>query len=257
VPTRAGYREGVPCWVDLSTTDVEAALDFYATLFGWRFEQRETRSMPPYWMAYQRDLTAAGLGPAQEGQELSTWATYFAVDDADSTTAKIESAGGQVVMGPIDVADAGRVAIATDPTGAVFGIWQSGTNKGAAIVNEHGSLNWNELRTTDIDRAVAFYQAVFGHGHRVTGETKAPYAILSVGDRDVAGIMMAPEGGIPSNWRIYFAVDDAAAAHRSAQEAGGSARGDTVEIPEVGIFAALADPSGAEFSVVQLAFEID
>jgi len=256
VPTRDGYREGVPCWVDLSTTDVEAALDFYATLFGWRFEEREADSMP-YWMAYQRDLTAAGLGPAQEGQQFSAWATYFAVDDADATTAKIEAAGGEVVMGPIDVADAGRIAIATDPTGAVFGIWQSGTNKGAAIVNEHGSLNWNELQTTDIDRAVAFYEGVFGHTHRVTEGDAGPYMLLSVGDRDVAGIMMAPEGGIPSNWKIYFAVDDAAAAHQSAQEAGGSARGDTVEIPEVGTFAALADPSGAEFSVVQLAFEID
>lgn len=256
MPTRDGYPEGVPCWVDLSTTDVDAALGFYTALFGWRFEERETDAAP-YWMAYQRDLTVAGLGPAQEGQRLSAWTTYFAVDDADTTAPKIAGAGGHIVMGPIDVTDAGRVALATDPTGAVFGIWQSGTNNGAAVVNEHGALNWNELKTSDVERAVTFYEAVFGHGHRVTEEPEAPYTVLSVGDRDVAGIMMAPDGDIPPHWKIYFAVDDAAVAHRAAQEAGGSARGDTVEIPEVGTFAALTDPSGAEFSVVQLAFEID
>ncbi|MGB8360903.1 MAG: VOC family protein [Acidimicrobiia bacterium] len=256
MPTRDGYREGVPCWVDLSTTDVEAALAFYATLFGWRFEERETDSMP-YWMAYQRDLTAAGLGPAQEGQQFSAWSTYFAVDDADATTSKIEAAGGQVVMGPVDVADAGRVAIATDPTGAVFGIWQSGTNKGAAIVNEHGSLNWNELQTTDIDRAVAFYEAVLGHTHRVTEGAAGPYILLSVGDREVAGVMAPPDPGIPNNWGVYFAVANAKAARDTAQDAGGSAITDTMEIPEVGTFVVLADPAGAVFTVIQLAMEID
>lgn len=256
MPTRDGYAEGVPCWVDLATTDVEAATNFYAKLFGWRFEEPASDSVP-YWMAYRRDLAAAGVGPTQDGRPFSVWSTYFAVDDADTTTGRIENAGGQIVMGPLQVLDAGRMTIAADPTGAAFGIWQSGQHKGASIVNEHGALNWNELQTDDVDMALTFYEAVFGYTHRVTEGTGGPYILLSVGDREIAGVMAPPAPDIPNNWGVYFAVDDAAAARRTAQEAGGSALTDTVEVPDVGTFAVLADPTGAVFTVIQLAMEID
>jgi predicted enzyme related to lactoylglutathione lyase len=256
VPTRDGYPEGVPCWADLATTDVESATKFYSRLFGWRFEKLETDSVP-YWMAYQKDLAAAGIGPTQGGREFSVWSTYFAVDDADATAAKLRDAGGQIIMAPLDVADAGRMAVAADPTGAVFAIWQARRRKGAAIVNEHGALNWNELQTTDIERAVSFYEAVFGHTHRVVEGGGGPYTLLSVGDREISGVMKPPAPDIPNSWGVYFAVDDAAAALRTAKDAGGSAITDTIDIPGAGILAVLVDPTGAPFTVIQLTIEID
>lgn len=256
MPTRDHYTEGVPCWADLATTDVGSATDFYSDLFGWRFEKLETDSVP-YWMAYRKDLVAAGVGPAQEGQEFSVWTTYFAVDDTDLTVEKIEEAGGQVIMSPLDVSDAGRMAIAADPTGAVFAIWQAGRRIGASIVNEHGGLNWNELQTTDTERAVSFYEDVFGHTHRTTEGGAGPYTLLSVADREIAGVMAPPAPDIPNSWGVYFAVDDAAAALQTAKDAGGSAITDTIDIPGAGILAVLADPAGAPFTVIQLTIDID
>lgn len=256
MPTRDGYAEGIPCWVDLATTDVETALAFYPTLFGWRFEGPADDEIP-YWIAYQKDLTAAGVGPAREGQPFSVWTTYIAVDNADTTADKIVAAGGRLLTEAMDVVDAGRMAMASDPTGAVFGIWQSKANKGAQIVNEHGALNWNELQTTDVDAALTFYEAVFGYKHRTTDGTGGPYTLLSVGDREVAGVMAPPSPDIPNNWGVYFAVDNAAAARQTTKRTGGSAVTETMDVPDVGTFAVLADPTGAYFTVIQLAMEID
>jgi predicted enzyme related to lactoylglutathione lyase len=256
MPTRDGYLEGIPSWVDLATTDVEAATGFYARLFGWHFEARGDESMP-YWMAFQKDLPAAGVGSAREGQPFSVWTTYIAVDDADATTRRIVDAGGQVMTEPMDVLDAGRMAIAADPTGAVFGLWQPKEHKGAQIVNEHGALNWNELQTTDVDAAVVFYETVFDYSHETTDGTSGPYTVLSVGDRGVAGVMTPPAPEIPNNWGVYFAVDDVTAALQTTKETGGSALTDTIDIPDVGTFAVLVDPTGAPFTVIQLAMEID
>ena len=91
-----------------------------------------------------------------------TWNTYIWVDNADETVAKARAAGGAVAMEPFDVMDAGRMAVLLDPEGAVFCVWQAGTNKGARVVNEHGSVNFNSLATRDPEAAKAFYGAVFG-----------------------------------------------------------------------------------------------
>jgi len=256
LPTRDGYPEGVPCWVDLATTDVDSAIDFYTELFGWRFETPDTDSIP-YWMAYQRGLTAAGVGPAPEGEPFSAWTTYLAVSDADAIGARIAATGGRMVTNPVDVLEAGRLAVAADPTGAVFGIWQSGEHRGAQIVNEHGALNWNELQTSDVETAIAFYEKVFGYTHRVTEGGSGDYVVLAVGGRDVAGVMASPAPDIPNNWGVYFAVDDASAARETTRAAGGSATTETIEVPDVGTFAVLSDPTGAAFTVIQLAMEID
>jgi predicted enzyme related to lactoylglutathione lyase len=256
VPTREGYPEGIPCWVDLATTDVDSAKTFYESIFGWEIQEPQSEEVP-YWMALKNGLPAAGIGPAPEGQPYSAWTSYLAVDDADATAATIREAGGQMITEPMDVLDAGRLAIAADPTGAVFGIWQSGEHKGAGIVNEHGALNWNELQTTDVDGAVSFYESVFGYTHRTVEGGTGPYTVLAVGDRDVAGVMTPPADDVPNNWSVYFAVDDATEARQRAQDAGGSAITETMDIPDVGTLVVLADPTGAAFVVIQLAMEID
>lgn len=256
MPTRDGYPEGVPCWVDLATTDVETATAFYATLFGWRWEEPESDTAP-YWMAYQKDLPVAGAGPAPEGQPFNAWTTYIAVDDADTTAERIAAAGGRLAVGPMDVLDAGRLAIASDPTGAVFGVWESGEHKGAALVNEHGSLNWNELQTDAVDEAVSFYQKVFGHGRENSEGATRPYTLLSVEGREIAGVMTPPAPDIPNSWGVYFAIDDAEWAAATAEENGASILYGPVEAEGVGIFVGISDPTGASSSLIQLANEID
>ena len=142
-------------------------------------------------MATKKGLSAAGIGELQTEGHPPVWSTYFAVSNADATAAKVKDAGGRVLLEPFDVTDAGRMAIVSDPTGAVFGIWQAGNHFGAAIVNEHGALNWNELLTDDTEKALAFYQEVFGHEIEVsTSLTGSDYFLIKVGDR-----------GLPVPWR--------------------------------------------------------
>ena len=161
---RDGYIPGVPCWVDTSQPDPEAALDFYSGLFGWEFED----VMPPgspgkYFIArlHGGDVAAAGSIP-EAAPPVALWNTYIWVESADETASKVRDAGGAIVMEPFDVMDAGRMAVFTDPEGAAFCVWQAKENKGARIVNEHGSLNFNGLNTRDVEGAKSFYGSVFG-----------------------------------------------------------------------------------------------
>ena len=256
MPTRDGYPEGVPSWADLDTTDLETAKAFYADLFGWEYSDQDSDSTP-YSMALKNGHPAAGMAQTEEDQSFSVWTTYFAVDDVDATAARIESEGGTLIFAPADVTDAGRLAVATDPTGAVFGIWQSGRHFGAGIVNEHGGMNWNELQSDDLASAIPFYERVLGFTSETSEGLSGPYTSLKVGGRAVAGAMSPPNPDIPNNWGVYFAVDDVGRAKDIIVEAGGRAIAGPMEIPDVGTLLVVADPTGAVFTLIQLAMEID
>ena len=164
MPDRQEWLAGVPCWVDTSQPDPEAATDFYGGLFGWEFEDRMPEgSDGRYFVASMGGRTVAAVGsqmdaaaPRRPGR------MYVATDDADATAAKVRDAGGTVLAGPFDVADAGRMAVFADPSGAAFAGWQAGRTKGVEAVNEHGSWNFSGLNTPDPAGAEAFYGAVFG-----------------------------------------------------------------------------------------------
>src|SRR5947208_1475259 len=155
---RDGYLPGVPCWVDTSQPDPEAAVAFYGGLFGWEFED----VMPPgsagrYFIARLRGGDVAAVGSAPEGgPSTAAWKTYVWVESADETASKVVDAGGRVVTAPFDVMDAGRMAVFTDPEGAAFCVWQANEHRGARIVNEPGSLNFNGLNTRDAKGAKSF-----------------------------------------------------------------------------------------------------
>lgn len=256
MPTRDGYPEGTPSWVDLGTTDLDTARGFYAELFGWEYEEAETDSAP-YLMASRNGLSAAGMGANADPNMPTVWSTYFAVDNADATAKKIMEAGGSLMLEPFDVMEAGRMAFGIDPTGAVFGVWEAKNHFGAAIVNEHGGLNWNELLTDDVGRAQDFYGAVFGWAFETSEMPNGPYTTFAVGDRVVGGMMPKPDPEIPNHWGCYFAVDDAAKAIETATAGGGSVTYGPMEVPDVGVFAGIVDPTGGHFTVIQLASPVD
>jgi predicted enzyme related to lactoylglutathione lyase len=256
MPTRDGYSEGIPCWVDLATVDLDRASAFYGPLLGWEFEPSSDRS--GYYMAMRNGMPAAGIAKLPEPGMDPVWSTYFAVDDADDAADKIQEAGGQLTTGPEDVDGLGRLVFAKDTTGADFGVWQAGTHFGAAIVNEHGGLNWNELVTDEPELALSFYSRVFGHGNK-TAQTPGgrEYSMLEVGDREIAGVIAPRKPGGKSRWTVYFAVEDADEAAEVAASAGGEVHFGPISQPEVGTFVGLSDPDGADFTVIQLAVEID
>ncbi len=246
------YEHGIPSWLDLGTPDPAAAAAFYSSLWGW-----DVQTGPPeaggYAIAMLRGRPVAGIGP-QQNPGPPVWATYVSVDDADAVVGKVAPAGGMVIVPPMDVLDVGRMAFFADPTGGVIGVWQPKQHKGAGIVNEPGTLTWNELVTTDTDAAAAFYAAVLGWGAVMHGEGAGAYTEFQVSGRSIAGMMAKPAempAEVPSYWGVYFAVADADATVARIAELGG-----TIMMPprdiEPGRFAMAIDPTGAMFSVLAL-----
>jgi uncharacterized protein len=250
------YAAGTPSWVDLQTSDPEAARSFYGELFGWQFEigPPETGS---YAVCRLRGHGVAGIGgePTQEGMP-TAWTTYIATDDVDADAERISANGGSIMMGPMDVMTQGRMAIAADPTGAVFGLWQAGETTGAGLTNEPGAMSWNELATRDLDAARRFYTAVFGYAWADvdTGEGGPPYATFKVDGRDAGGAMQMTDqfpAEVPSYWGVYFAVDDTDASVALVERRGGSVQMPPTDSP-YGRFAAVTDPQGAMFTLIKL-----
>jgi len=269
------YIPGVPCWVDTSQPDAEAAVAFYGGLFGWEFEDvMPPGSERPYFVGRLPGGDAAAVTTVPPGAPpQAVWNTYVWVADADETADKVRTAGGQVIMEG-DVGEAGRMAVFADPAGSVFRVWQPGAHRGAGVVNEHGSLNFNNLLTRDLEGARAFYGAVFGWEALPMGEGGF-WALPEYGDflerrrpgmRAGMAEMGAPArfeeavatfGAIPddqpdtpSHWGLTFAVNDADAIAARAEELGGRVVVPPFDAPWVRM-TILADPQGATFTASQ------
>jgi predicted enzyme related to lactoylglutathione lyase len=259
------YIPGVPCWIDTTQPDPDTGAAFYAELFGWELEDR----MPPgspgkYYVARIRGEDVAAVSSQPEGApEAAVWNTYVWVEDADETTAKVRDAGGTVLTEPFEVGDAGRMAAFADPGGAAFCVWQAKQHRGAGIVNEHGSLNFNNLSTRDLEGAQSFYGAVFGwdliHGsfwalpgygnfleQRNPGmrEGMAGMGAPERFEDVVASVSLTPDE--EPQWGVTFAVDDADAVAARAAELGGTVAVPPFDAPWVRM-TIISDPQGAPF----------
>jgi len=245
------HPPGAVAWVDLMSSDPEASRQFYGQLFDWSFDMGPPES-GPYTMARRGELNVAGIGPKPPDNPMPTaWTVYFATDDADATCAAVTEAGGRVVAGPMDVFEEGRLAIVTEPTGAVFGLWQPRRHPGTRLVAEPGAFAWTECNTRDLARTRTFMTTVFGYRHQKLEGME--YEILSLGDAQVGGVMQMTEqwpAEVPPHWMIYFQVTDTDATAARAAELGGKPCVPAFDTP-YGRIAVLEDPQGGVFSVVQ------
>jgi uncharacterized protein len=247
---------GMPCWVDLTTDDPEAARAFYGALFGWTFDVGGPE-MGHYAMCKVGDRLVAGLGGKPPGASLpNAWTLYLAVDDIDATCVKLVEAGGRETLPSMDVMEAGRMAIAAEPTGGIFGMWQAGTHLGFQLRDEPGSFAWTELNTRDLPRAQAFLEAVFGHrAEKLPGEAGAmEYRTLHLGEATAGGLMQMDgkwPADLPTHWMVYFAVANADATVEQVLSLGGVLHVPPFDTP-YGRIAVVSDPQKATFSVVQL-----
>jgi uncharacterized protein len=253
---RTSYAQGTPNWVDLQTSDQDAAKAFYAGLFGWTYDDQPMPQGPVYSMAVLGGNPVAAIAP--QSPEMagapSMWNTYLAVDSVDDAVGKVEAAGGTVAMAPFDVMDAGRMAFVIDPAGAGVALWQANQHIGATLVNEPGAVVWNELVTDNPD-VVTFYEQALGMTASKADMGDGEYTMFEVDGQPVGGSMAPPMPGIPNHWHVYFAVADADATAAKAAELGGA-----LVVPEpfdtpVGRIAVISDPQGAVFSVIQPASE--
>ena len=274
---RDRYIPGVPCWVDTTQPDPAAAVEFYGGLFGWELEDTMPADAPGnYFMAQIGGKDAAAVStPMGEAPPQATWNTYVWVESADETAAKVREAGGTVLAGPFDVMEAGRMAVFADREGAVFSVWQAARHRGAGVVNEAGSLNFNDLNTRDVEAAREFYGAVFGwqvlemdggfmswalpgYGQFLdeinpgTVERMATMGAPKGFEDVVASVVPIPEDQpeMPPHWGVTFAAEDADAIAAKAKELGGNVLAGPFDAPWVRM-AVIADPQGATFTASQ------
>jgi uncharacterized protein len=266
------YIPGVPCWIDTTQPDPDSAVAFYGELFGWEAENVSPPGRPTYYIARLRGLDVAGIGAQWEGgPPAATWNTYVWVSDADETVAKVRAAGGTVIMEPGDVGPSGRTAVFADTEGTTFSVWQANEHRGAGIVNEPGSLNFNDLYTRDLDGARAFYGAVFGWEALPMGGDNHVWALPAYGDfleerrpgtRQQAADFGAPprfeevvaslvpitdRGPQHEHWSVVFGADDADDIAARTKALGGTVLVEPVDAPWVRT-TVIRDPQGGVFT---------
>jgi uncharacterized protein len=248
MPEMTRYEHGVPSWVDIGTQDPSSGVRFYSELFGWEGQDMGEEA-GHYTIVTKDGKQVAAISPAQDPGP-PRWTTYINVDDVDEVARKAESAGGKVIVAPMDVMTAGRMAIFMDTTGAVIAAWQPGQHLGAQLVNEPGAFIWSELSSSDVAKSKAFYSAVFGWGWGGGDD----YPEAQVNGRTIGGLMPRPPGmpaDVPDNWLVYFGAADVDADVKKATDLGASVIAGPADIPGTGRFAVLTDPQGAAFALFQ------
>jgi predicted enzyme related to lactoylglutathione lyase len=254
---RATHAPGTFSWVDLATTDAAAAKAFYTGLFGWQTEDEDAGGGAVYTICRLEGDAVSGLYEMTDDMRVTgmppAWTSYVTVEDADAAVARAKELGGSAIDEAFDVLDAGRMAVLRDPQGAVFAVWQPRTRIGAERVNDVGCLCMNELVTTDVDGARAFYEGLFDWAVEAADAGGAPTAFVLNGGR-INGAVFTLEDDAPAHWRACFTVESNEAALDRVRALGGTVLLEPLDIGH-GTLAMARDPQGAFFTL--FAGEID
>jgi uncharacterized protein len=257
MPNIDKHQPGSFCWIELATTDQNAAKKFYSGLFGW-----EVNDMPMgpegVYTIFRLDGRDAAAGytlrPDQKGVP-PNWTLYISVDNADAAAALAAKAGGKIFAPAFDVMDAGRMAVVADPTGAIFCVWQPMRNKGIGIAGVDGTLCWADLSTPDPERARKFYTDMFGW--KISDDTDddppSGYVHIQNGEEFIGGIppVKHRQPGTPAHWMPYFYASNCDSTAAKAKQLGARFYMEPMTMENVGRFGVLADPQGAVFSIFQ------
>lgn len=251
----AAAPEGTPIWADAMFTDVEGAKTFYGEVLGWTFGETASE-YGDYTEAYADGKAVAAVVPPMPGQDAhSQWCLYLASPDAAATAEKIRRSGGTVLMEPMAIGDFGTMCLARDPGGVTFGLWQPGTHEGFQATNVPGAFCWAEVFTREPEKSDAFFPAVFGYGTKTVEDEQIDFKLFDLGADPVLGRMKMPDEDfppeVPSYIQVYFTVPDCDAAVATAQKLGGKPVFGPMSSP-FGRFAAVVDPQGAAFAVIDV-----
>ncbi len=259
----SSYAPGTPSYVDLMTTDMDAAKAFYGALFGWTGEPSPYPEAMGYTPMMLGDAHAAGIGPTFTDAP-PCWNTYVTTADVEATLASATAAGGKVIVEPMDVFDDGRMGGIMDPGGAALMLWQPLNHIGSQVRAEPGALSWVELNTRNAARSKEFYGTLFGwtfNDEQIPASESSPgyvYTQILLGAADVGGMLQMDQSWpaeLPEHWMVYFSVADCGAAAAQVTELGGDVCVPPTDIPP-GRFAVVNDGQGATFTIIALSPEV-
>ena len=240
---------GAPIWIDLTTSDLDAAMSFYGAVFGWTFETAGPE-YGGYVTALRDDRPVAGLmANDPQWNAPDGWTTYLHTADVDATLAAWHAVGGTSCDQVMDVPAKGRMAVATDPAGAVTGLWQPNGHNGFEIVGEAGSPVWHQLTVTDYRGALDFYTSVFGWETRAEADTpEFRYTNAIFDGEPLLGVMDGAAVADRSEWSVFLGTGDVDKTLEVITDYGGKIIRGAEDTP-YGRLAAVADPTGAGFNL--------
>jgi uncharacterized protein len=250
VGERSEYTPGTFCAVDLAAQDVDRGKAFYAALFGWDHGD-------PYrgWTGCVLDgKVVAGIISQPDDQREAgippNWLSYVSVTDAEASASRVVDLGGAVLAPPTDIGEGGRVAVLSDPQGAVVALWQPMGYAGAQMVNAPGALTWNQLNTSDPDAAIAFYTELFGWTTEAPeGGEGAFWSFKNSEGWLNGGVMgLAPGTDAPPAWTPFFASADLKTHEVRVKQLGGTPLSPILPVPAGELFVA-QDDQGAVFGL--------
>jgi uncharacterized protein len=249
VPIRTTAPAGAPIWIDLTSSDVDGAQKFYGNVFGWTFESAGPE-YGGYTNAFKDGKYVGGL-MANDPQWNSPdgWTTYFHTADIKATMAKATGAGAVSCVDAMEVKDKGWMGVLTDPTGAVFGLWQPGGHTGFQVVNEAGAPVYHQLTTRDYGKALDFYREVFDWQTEVVSDTdEFRYSTANFDGEALLGVM---EMDADPGWFFFLGADDVDKTVQLVLDNGGSVIRGAEDTP-YGRLASVADSTGAGFNLSSL-----
>ena len=251
VGKRESYEPGTFNWVDLSTPDAVGAKAFYGALFGWEFRDDDIPGGGVYTMCFREGDAVGAI--VQQDQQPAHWNNYVSVESADEAADKAKQLGATLIEEPFDVMDFGRMAVFTDPGGAMLCVWEPRNHIGAGRVNDLGCMSWNDLQTHDSEAAGEFYRALFGwEPEPIYVDGQLVYTSIKNAGWQNGGYMPMSEdhGEAPSYWLPYFAVSSCDRTVDQVREDGGTLFAGPMDVP-AGRFAVVGDPHGAAFAVFE------
>jgi uncharacterized protein len=244
-------------WYDLMTPDLEKAANYYCDVVGWGIQASGAPGMG-YRLFTIDDIGVAGLMTVPDGVKVSppVWSGYIAVDDVDLGAKDIERAGGQVHRGPFEVPDIIRMAVVSDPQGAMFLVAKGlkANRPPMPPVGTSGTVGWHELYAGDGPRAMDFYEKLFGwkRGDALDMGPMGIYQLFSLGDEPIGGIMTKPPHIPHPVWNYYINVNSISSAVDRATAGGGNILHGPVQVPGGKWIVQGKDPQGAHFSLVSM-----